>query len=274
MLLLVIYSLLLHGHVQALLDLNGHIFLTVSSLSKPAHRLLEINWFGIPSEVRRAAIVELYRRDNPGSLWTRLESFKLMTESGTMRTNWSFPLTRFTLDNINASKECIKYKVSLVRQHMLDSDEITWSCIKVEECQRAWQNLRDRYARELRATKQPSGSGRSNRPEWPFMKPLSFLSPFIRTRTVLSRKTQGTIPHQPPTNCASSLPTPPRVLPDIHSDIIEEHSINDTLVQTGPQGKFGVTVHTLGYLRGSTRTGIPGRNSNGGLCEASKEKET
>ncbi|XP_064461903.1 uncharacterized protein LOC135372138 [Ornithodoros turicata] len=62
--------------------------------------------------------------------------------------------------------------------------------MSVEECQRNWRNLRDRYTRELRAMKQPSGSGRSNREEWPLMKPMSFLSAFIRPRTVLTKKAQ------------------------------------------------------------------------------------
>ncbi|XP_064470151.1 transcription factor Adf-1-like [Ornithodoros turicata] len=67
--------------------------------------------------------------------------------------------------------------------------------MSVDQCQRTWRNLRDRYARELRATKQPSGSGRSTREAWALMKPLSLLSRFIRPRSVLPKATGALLPN-------------------------------------------------------------------------------
>ncbi|XP_064454766.1 uncharacterized protein LOC135366043 [Ornithodoros turicata] len=120
---------LLHGRVEAVLDLAGHLYLTVSSLEKPVHRALEINWYSLPQGIRRDAVIKLYSRDDAQSPWSVLETHHISTENGTFRTNWSFPLVNFAPDKINGSDDCIKYKVSLIR-HSLHDDEIAMTCIR------------------------------------------------------------------------------------------------------------------------------------------------
>jgi hypothetical protein len=50
----------------------------------------------------------------------------------------------------------------------------------VDECQRLWRNLRDRYSREKR--RKPSGSQAADEPQWVYFDNLHFLDKVIRPR--------------------------------------------------------------------------------------------
>jgi hypothetical protein len=53
----------------------------------------------------------------------------------------------------------------------------------VDECQRLWRNLQDRYSREKR--RKPSGSQAADEPQWVYFFNLHFLDNVIRRRKLV-----------------------------------------------------------------------------------------
>ena len=55
--------------------------------------------------------------------------------------------------------------------------------LSVPECKRKWKNLRDRYVRELKALKKPTGTGGpAPVSQWPYFNIMSFIKDTVRHR--------------------------------------------------------------------------------------------
>ncbi|XP_064454772.1 uncharacterized protein LOC135366044 [Ornithodoros turicata] len=110
------------------------VYLTVSSLAKPAPRRLEINWYNVPRDIVHNVEAKLYRRNDPLSQWALLQPYPVDAPNGTVQTNWTFPLIQFSPGTINASRECLIYKVTLVRHSLTrgvqGEHELASSCIR------------------------------------------------------------------------------------------------------------------------------------------------
>ena len=73
--------------------------------------------------------------------------------------------------------------MNLITWHLNIIYNMCTQIIIAEECAARWTALRERYGRELKKRNKPSGSGtEDSKPEWEFMKILSFLQPFIKPR--------------------------------------------------------------------------------------------
>ena len=56
----------------------------------------------------------------------------------------------------------------------------------VEDVRQRWKALRDRYVRETRKQKQPSGSATKSIPPWELVQSMRFLNDFVKHRKLVS----------------------------------------------------------------------------------------
>jgi hypothetical protein len=80
------------------------------------------------------------------------------------------------------------FKNARMREQAWDEIGRTLST-EVDECQRLWRNLRDRYSREKR--RKPSGSQAADEPQWVYFDNLHFLDKVIRPRKTYSNVSGG-----------------------------------------------------------------------------------
>lgn len=129
--LLLLVQLLIIGRTSFTWGNSGRVYLTVSSLTKPSPRLLEINWYNVPY-VQETVEARLYSRDDVLSPWLHIQSYPIDAANGTLRTTWTFPLIQFAPGTVNASKSCIRYLVKLVRlsRAVGEEEEMATACIR------------------------------------------------------------------------------------------------------------------------------------------------
>ena len=57
-----------------------------------------------------------------------------------------------------------------------------YSLTIVEQCQKRWKALRERFAREAKKKKKKSGDPADNTPPWAYFELLQFLKEFVKHR--------------------------------------------------------------------------------------------